>query len=273
MRMIASAAKRVAALVGCGLFIALPGQASANPIADPTEQTVVVILARNLLEHRLPDVMQIEHGRFLMARDVQRACATSSFTAESTLLFFPDSKTCERVTDQKLISLPDRLQKITGRWLAIDPLTRAQNELFVAITPPSHSPTQMLAMCGCSVDVPPEGASSCSTQTRTAGTSIGAVEFMATDADTPTLTGQFSYQRDADPAEMGLPPEITSSCTSGTGTLQCTLTGSAPAPAGFLQFTFDVSDGTYTLPLETSLQVLAAGDRIFADNFEVVGCP
>jgi hypothetical protein len=275
MRMSCSVATRYAAAIGCGLLYVLlhPQHAAAGTIDGDERQTVVVVLGRNVLEHRLPDVMSIGHGRFLSAHDVERACATPGLTADRTLLFFPDSKTCERVSDQNLISLPFRLQKLTGRWQSDDPLARVQSEPFVTIAPVPHSPDQVLAMCGCSVDQPPDGVSTCSGQTRTAGSPIGSVEFLATDVDSPTLTGAFSYQRDSDPAEEGLPPEITSSCSSGSGTLQCTLTGTAPAPAGLLQFTFDVSDGTFSLPLETRLEVLAVGDRVFADNFEVAGCP
>jgi hypothetical protein len=267
-------ATRCAAMISCCLLSALlhPAVVAARSM-DGEPQTVVMMLSRNVLEHRLPDVMSIGHGRFLSASDVERACSTSRLTTDGTLLFFPDSKTCERVSDQNLVSLRYRLQKLTGHWQSADPLVRVQNEPFVAITPELHSPNQVLAMCGCSVDQPPDGSSTCATQTRTAGTAIGAVEFAATDADSPTLTGTFSFQRDSEPAEMGLPPDVTSSCVSGSGTLQCTLTGTAPAPAGVLQFTFDVSDGTFTLPLETTLQVLAVGDRVFGDNFEVVGCP
>lgn len=275
MRTLGSAATLRTVMFGFGLLSVFlrPADAVAGAVADSNQQTVVIVLGRSLLEHRLPDVLQIEHGRFVSALDVQRACATPNLTADSTLLFFPNSKTCERVTDQTLVSLRLRLQKLTGRWLAVDPLDRAQTEAFVSIEPMRHSPNQLAGMCGCSADKPPDGISTCSDQTRTAGDSIGPVEFLATDSDSPTLTGAFSFQRDSDPAEVGLPPEIMSSCTSGTGTLQCTLTGTAPAPAGILQLTFDVSDGTFTLPLETRLEVLAVGDRVFADNFEMDGCP
>lgn len=267
-------ATRCAVMISCCVLSALlhSAIAAASPM-DSEPQTVVMVLSRNVFEHRLPDIMSVGHGRFLSGHEVERACANSRLRTDGTLLFFPDLKTCERVSDQNLVSLRYRLQKLTGHWESVDPLVRAQTEPFVAISPEPRSPNQVLAMCGCSVDQPPDGSSTCATQTRTAGTSIGAVEFAATDADSPTLTGTFSFQRDSAPAEMGLPPEVTSSCVSGSGTLQCTLTGTAPAPAGVLQFTFDVSDGTFTLPLETTLEVLAVGDRVFADNFEVAGCP
>ncbi len=276
MRAFGGVTVRGAAAIALGLLSASARIAHGGSISlgEDVHQTVIVVSARSVIDHSLPAAMQIESGRFLAAREVERACASASPTASSALLYFPASKRCEPVSDQDLISLRYRLQKITGRRQPVDPLLQAREEHFVAITPPRPVPGgHVLAMCGCSVDQPPTGVSMCAAQTRTEGAPIGSVEFLATDPDSPTLTGQFSYQRDSDLAEPGLPPELTSSCTSGSGTLQCTLTGTAPAPAGILQFSFDVSDGTFSIPLETRLEVLAVGERIFSNNFEVAGCP
>ncbi|MEP6484608.1 MAG: hypothetical protein ABJB01_09160 [Rudaea sp.] len=268
-------ATRCAAMFVCGVLNVLmhSSYAASDPQLKPDRQTVVVSIGRTVLDHKLPDVMQIEPGRFVTAHDVQFACATSTLTADSIVLFFPNTRRCEQVDPRLQISLRNRLHKLTGQWQMDDPVERVKNEPFIAIAPPPRARRQTLVQCGCAVDQPPDGVSMCSAQTRTEGTPIGPVEFLATDADTPALTGNFSYQRDSNPATVGLPPEVTSSCSAGSGTLQCTLSGTAPSPAGVLQFTFDVSDGTFTLPLESRLEVLAAGDRVFSDNFESPGCP
>ena len=265
---------RGSVLFGCAQTIAY-GAATELQLdvgAASRYQAVVLVSASNVFEHRLPGVLTIANGRFIASSVVENACARSTHPTHGTLLFFPESNRCEKITNQNLVSLRDRLRALTGRWLA-DPLLEAQNKTFISITPLPVSPHEVLAMCGCSVDQPPDGTASCTGQVRTVGALIGNVEFDATDPDTATLTSQFSYQIDTDPAQSGLPSGLSSSCSNGSGSLQCVLSGTAPAPAGALQISLDVSDGTFTLPLETRIDVLAVGDRIFADGFEPAGCP
>ena len=117
-------------------------------------------------------------------------------------------------------------------------------------------------------NTPPDGVVMCDTQTRTAGTPIATVEYLASDADGDALSGTFSYQHDADPVQSGLPPSLTSQCTPASGSLQCKIDGNAPAVAGTLQLKLTVSDGIDDLLLTSQLQVLAVSDRVFAGGFE-----
>jgi hypothetical protein len=110
----------------------------------------------------------------------------------------------------------------------------------------------------------------CDAQTRTGGTPIATVEYLASDPDDDALTGTFSYQHDADAVQPGLPAPLQSNCTPMLGTLQCTIAGNAPALAGNLQLMLTVSDGVSLpdLQLTSLLQVIASSDRVFVGGFE-----
>ena len=266
---------RLAALLGIALTTLLPqsaADAASSSVAAAEPQGVVLLPGRSVVERRLPAFMQIQPGRFLAARAVEHACWTPRLNADSLLLFLPDSQHCEQVSLQDRASLPHRLQQLTGRWPTRDLQAGLFNQPFLAIAPARHSQDQVATTCGCLNNFPPTGAAMCAAQTRTAGTPIGPVEFLATDVDSTSLSGEFTYQQDSDSVHVGLPSSLTSSCLPGSGTLQCTVDGLAPAPAGILQLTLTVSDGSSTLPLSTLVEVLAVGDRVFADGFEPPGC-
>lgn len=262
-----------AAIVCCACVTTTALLASPLPVALTSRQAVVVVFGRSLIEHSLPAFMQIQPGRFVAARDVQRACESLKPRSDSLLLFLPDSGLCEEISAHGAVSLRERLHQLTGRWQVADQQQLGGHDWqFLAVAPPIDSSSQAMA-CSCPVNTPPTGSVSCAAQTQTAGRPIAPVLFVANDVDNDVLTGEFSYQRDADPIQGGLPTALTSSCTSGAGSLQCTVMGSAPAPAGNVQLVLSVNDGTATLPLSTLIDVVAPiADQIFADGFDLPAC-
>jgi hypothetical protein len=255
---------RLAALLGIalGLLAQQSADAASGPDAAAIPQAVVLLAGRSVVERRLPAFMQIQPGRFVAARAVMNACWTPRLNPDSLLLYLPDSQRCQQLSRQDQASLPHRLQQLGGRWLTHDLQASLLNQPFLAIAPANHSADQATATCGCLNNMRPDGVSTCAAQ----------VEFLASDVDSTSLSGQFTYQYDSDPIQVGLPSPLTSSCAPGSGTLQCTVGGLAPAPAGILKLNLTVSDGNSTLPLSTLLEVLAVGDRVFADGFEPPGC-
>lgn len=253
--------------------------AAESPVAKAKPQIVVLFPGRSLVERRLPVFMQIQPGKFLAARVVQQACTTPQLKSDSLLMFLPDSHTCVQLEIQDRISLRRQLHQLTGRWPMSDPLVHLDTQPFLVFAP-AHDTSDLarlglLASCTCPDNTAPTGSVMCTAQTRTADTPIGTVTFVANDADGDSLSEAFSYQRDAGPVQPGLPSSLTSSCVAvPAGTLQCTINGSAPGPAGIVQLNVDISDGMATLPLNSLIEVLAAfPDRIFADGYEYPGCP
>lgn len=266
---------RLAALLGIAFATITPPSADAasSPGANAGPQVVVLISGRNVLGRQLPAFMQIQPGRFLAAREVERACRMPRLKADSLLLYLPDSQRCEQISVQGQITLRRRLQKLTGRWPLPDVKASMRNQPFLALAPARHALDQATANCGCLNNVPPIAVTTCAAQARTVSTPIGQVQFLANDVDSTSLSSEFTYRLDSGPVQAGLPSPLDASCASGSGTLQCTVSGQAPASAGILQLNLTVSDGTSTVPVWSLLNVLAVGDQVFADGFDLPGCP
>ncbi len=271
MRACGCSAMRLAGLFGIALAMLLPRPVAAAtlPKKSETKQIVLLLPGRSLLEQRLPRFIQARPGQYVAASTLQRACATLMPSADSLLLFLPDSQHCEKVTVREQIVLRQRLRQLTGRWPTEDPLVRLGKKPFLVMAPAPRQTAPLKTACTCA-NTPPDGVTMCTAQTRTAGKPIATVEYLATDADGDPLAGTFSYQYDSDPVQAGLPSPLTSSCTPAAGSLQCKIDGNAPAQSGSLQLMLKVSDGIATpdLHLMSLLQVLATSDRIFVGSFE-----
>lgn len=254
-------------------ILAVPCVPLAATPAAAAPQTAVLVSGKGLMQHKLPAFLRIGPGRYLAARVVQRACAGAQRQPGSLLLYLPDSQRCEVLSRQDTVALRQRLQQLTGQWPATDLRRAVREQAFVAVNPAPAGHALARALCTCPGNAAPTGSVDCAAQTRTAGETIGAVTFAATDADGDALSSTFSYQRDANPVVPGLPSSLASSCSSGTGSLQCMIQGNAPAPAGVVQLNFAVNDGSATLHLDSLLEILAPVEsRIFADAFEFMGC-
>lgn len=119
-------ATHLGSLAAIALALLTPhyAQALQIPGADAQPPAVVLLLGRNLLDRRLPAFMQVQPGRFVAARTLQRACTTPGLKPESLLLFLPDSQHCELIKPQDEVMLRQRLHELTGRWPANDPVAR-----------------------------------------------------------------------------------------------------------------------------------------------------
>lgn len=247
---------------------AMPGIVGTSP------QAVVLVPGRSIVAQRLPAFLQIEPGRFVAGRAVTNACVTPQVTNDSLLAYFPELQLCVPLNREDRLLLQQRVHELTGRWPVRDLAAELDAQPFVAIVPPPIASARSRASCTCPQNHAPTGSVQCNAQTRTADTPIGTVTFSANDVDGDALSGAFSYQRDADPVQAGLPGSLASSCTNGSGSLQCTVNGTAPGPAGIVQLSLSVSDGSASLPLQSLLEVLApVPDRIFSSGFEYLGCP
>lgn len=249
--------------------------AAPYPVVDAKAQVIVLVPARSLAERELRPFFQIQPGRFISTRLIRQACATPQLQADSLLLFLPDSKQCEQLGARDKLLLRQRIHELSGRWFANDPLQRLQEQPFLSIAPnpPPDARGLAWATCTCPENTAPTGSVSCAAQTRTADTTIGSVVFLANDSDGDALSATFSYQRDAQPVQSGLPATLTQTCSAAAGTLECMVDGTAPGPAGIVQINLSVNDGSATVQIDSLLEILAPVEgRIFADGFEFMGC-
>ena len=270
MRACGQSAMRFAGLLGIALGM-LPLHARAVAAGEQKSeapQAAILLSGRSLLGHRLPAFIEVQPGRYLASSILQRACTNPSLRTESVVLYLPDQQSCVQVPVQEQLALRRRLQQLTGRWPAEDPLLRLREQAFLAMAPRPKLAVDPKTACSC--PQAPNGVVMCNAQARTAGTPIATVEYLATDPDGDALTGTFSYQHDADAVQGGLPSSLTSSCTPSPGALQCTIGGTAPVQPGNLQLMLTVSDGISVpdLLLTSVLQVLATSDRVFTNGFE-----
>ncbi len=265
---------RFALLVTMAIALTAPSWASTAERSQDhsNRQTVVALLGIALLEKRLPHTLAVQPGRFLPSIDIHRACATPSLRPDSVLVYLPDAGRCEQLAARNDYAVRERIQTLTGRWLFEDLHARLAAAPFVSISPP-HSVASSRSECVCA-NTAPEGVVSCPAQTRNPQTFIATVEFLASDDDGDTLTGEFSYQRDSEPVQAGLPAPLSSSCDAPSGTLSCSVQGIAPAETGIFQLLLNVSDGTATLQLNTLLEIVAPPtEQIFRDGFQRPQCP
>ena len=103
-----------------------------------------------------------------------------------------------------------------------------------------------------------------------AGTAITNITFAATDTDSGVLFEDFSYTFNGGSSQSGLPAPLADSCTPGTGTLNCTVSGNAPAVAGQYLISLEVNDGLAIGSATATLNVTSfpPGDLIMQDGFE-----
>lgn len=169
-------AMRLAVLFGIALAMLAPRveAAALQPEQDPAAQVVVLLPGRSLHERRLPALIQIQPGRYMLASTLERVCAKLMPRADSLLMFLPASRSCEMVDAQARVTLRQRLRQLTGRWLANGPQSRLREQSFVVVAPAPTLVNQS-ASCTCP-NKPPNGVSMCTAQARTTGQPIGTVE-------------------------------------------------------------------------------------------------
>lgn len=258
------------------LMVVLPQWAEAVPsdrgIAEP--EPVVILLGAALLERRLAAFVEIRPGHFLASREIQAACLRPAVRADSVLLFFPETKTCDQLGPAGRLELGNRLHAITGVRPPTDLWVRLRQQQLLPLAPRLRAQSLAVRGCTCAGNDPPVGMVACEVQSRTQGAPIAAIDYLASDPDGDVLSGVFTHQLGIDPVQNGLPASLTSTCNADPGSLQCTIIGSAPDQPGDLLLMLAVSDGTVTLDLVSVLEVTAAGgELLFIDQFEALVCP
>ncbi|MBL38891.1 MAG: hypothetical protein CMP07_10835 [Xanthomonadales bacterium] len=249
------------------------GAATSEPGAA-THEPVVMLSGGQLTDRRLAAFVEIQAGHYLASSALRHACMKLAVRPDSLLLFFPNSQRCEQITQVDTLMLPQRLHAITGRRPPPDLLRRLHDRPFLALAAVPQTQSLRAGDCSCPANTAPEGMVVCQVQTRTTGSRIAPIDYLAADADGDPLSGVFTHQRGIDPIQPGLPAPLTSTCTADPGALLCTITGNAPDQASDLQLMLAVSDGAATLNLVSLLEVAPRdGGLVFFDGFETPVCP
>jgi len=140
----------------------------------------------------------------------------------------------------------------------------------VLVVQPSNRTEGAADSCGCSNNTAPVvSVVSGTPQETTGGSEIAPIVFSATDSDSEVLFDVFSFSFNDGSGQDGLPSGLSSNCTTGTGTMDCTVSGTAPLTPGLYEIKLEVTDGLATGSDTASITVIHSGDTIFEDGFEV----
>jgi hypothetical protein len=125
-------------------------------------------------------------------------------------------------------------------------------------------------LCDCPGNRPPiVTVKSGSPQEAMAGAAVTSIEYSASDADSEILTEYFSFTLNGSSSQLGLPSGLAENCVAGTGTLVCTVSGTAPPTPGTYLIELEVSDGFSLGSATATLTVTPPPtEQIFADGFE-----
>jgi len=267
--------KAVLSSIWCAVFgLGLTSSAQALVLADDQAgaETVIVLRAFQLSTDRHSSFFETRPGRWVSVRSVHQACHSPGQSADALLLYLPVSNRCEEVSRAQHLTLERRLIELTGRHAPADLLARVDTQAVTLAPPPKVVLNR--GLCSCPDNNAPEGSVGCLAQVKDAGHPIASIDFAATDVDGDTLAAEFSYQFGGDPIQAGLPAPLASNCTNGPGSLQCSISGPAPAEAGDLALTLAVSDGIDSIDLSAQLQILSlVGGPLFIERFENPTCP
>lgn len=205
---------------------------------------------------RLPPSLQIPGHPIIYRSKIGLACMSSHAWKDELLAYLPGLSKCMPLS--QLLAL--------GEGKSLDPrmertrLTRElEDESFLVtqVRLPSKStggivsydfandaPVVMAGVCSCPGNIAPAlNITSGSPQSLGIGSTIANIRWSATDPDSDLLSETFSYTRDNGSTLPGLPAGLSKSCTTGTGTLTCVVSGTAPGTAGVYRIRLDVADG------------------------------
>ena len=259
-----TATKLQAAIAALLLFGTVPVTAFAEAVfSRHLDQPVLVFKTEDVQNRRVPSRIHMLGTPLVFGSQVNLACLTVNFRRDELIAFLPESRSCIPFSDLD----PGRLDTIERDRSSIE---RALDGNAFVVMKSQPRIEGGAGLCDCPGNRPPVvTVKSGSPQQAMAGAAVTSIEFTASDVDSEVLMGSFSFTLNGSSSQSGLPNGLVESCVAGTGTLACTVSGTAPLTAGTYLIELEVSDGfdpgsaTATLTV-TPLPV----DQIFTDGFE-----
>lgn len=234
------------------------GVAEADQVfqSPQVSEISIVFQASSLNSFELPPQISALGMPTVFRTRLTLACLTIPANGETLLVYTPSTGGCKRL-GIGFHGLPGERKRIEAK-LAEGPY---------AVVMAQARPDAVAGHCGCPNNQPPVvNVTSGVVQTVAPGAPITAIVFAATDPDSEVLLEDFSYTLDGGGSVPGLPAPLVENCMADTGTLDCTVTGNAPAGEGQYLIRMEVSDGLESASATATLIVSA--DGIFIHGFE-----
>lgn len=246
------------------LLLATPTAAAAEVVLSRhLDQPVLVFRAEDVKSRIIPERIHVHGAPLVFASQVSLACLTVNFHRDKLIVFLPESKSCIPLVE---LDLTDSRSFERER----SSLEQALEESAVVVMKPQALAEGGAGLCDCPGNLPPVvSVKSGSPQEVLAGTAITSIEYSASDGDSEVLTEYFSFTLNGSSKQLGLPSGLVDDCVSGSGTLSCTVGGSAPLIVGTYLIQMEVSDG-FSLGSATATLTTKAppSEQIFIDGFE-----
>lgn len=253
--------KLLAAIAALLLFGAVPDSAFAEVVLSRYLDTpVLVFKAEDIQNRRVPARVHMHGVPLVFGSQVNLACLGVNLRRDELIVYLPESQSCIPLGELD----PGNIRGFERDRPA---LTRALEESTVVVMKPQARAQGGAGLCGCPGNRPPVvSVKSGSPQEAISGAAITSIEFTASDVDSEVLTEFFSFTLNGSSKQLGLPAGLLGNCVSGTGTLSCTVSGTAPISTGSYLLQLEVSDGFSLGSATATLSVIT--EQIFADGFE-----
>jgi len=257
-------------LVWVACMLASPSLLAGNTVySQYFREPAVVFNSTSLVNDQLPGIIQSPHFPAVFRNEINLHCIALRGYKDTALVYLPQSQTCLTLDNlrhtqrRKKIAGMNRRPGFETEYQLVN--SRLQSDSLVTIQPQVLAPSAGV-VCSCDGNAPPEvGVDAGENQSAGPGDPV-LIEYSATDVDSDVLTDIFTYQFDGGPTQQGLPTGLVRNCTAGTGTLSCTVTGSAPSVSGFYAIRLEVSDSLSSGFATAILTVVP--EVIFLDGFE-----
>lgn len=258
------------------LLLAVAGTALAAPGAMTSrylQESALVFRASVLKSGQLPLRVHLRNGPPVFSSQVTVACLGVPLQPDELVVYLAESGSCKALRDRTPATFDRAHGPEAARGLAQE---RAALELQLessqlVIMQPQLEIAQPAALCYCPGNEPPVASvQSGSPQQTATGEAIATISFSASDADSPSLTHNFFYTVDGGLEQAGLPGGLVESCSAGSGTLSCNVTGSAPLVSGSYLIRFEAQDSTSSDSAMAELTVIDGEppETVFSNGFE-----
>lgn len=266
----------------CTVFFAIPCFASGEQLsAGKTEQSALIFSRSGMQEMMLPASIRAAGLPLIYSSQIRLACMLVPTWKGELLAFLPETSECIPFSTQPgasqlgfSIQIGRDQRAVVGQKISQELQNKPYLVARIAVQEKSTLLLQTAAdladVCGCPDNVAPSvNLVSGDAQQLANNTPIGNIVFSATDVDSDLLMDFFSYQFNGGSAIDGMPAGLSKSCSSGTGTLDCTVSGTSPGAPGSYSIIFAVYDGFNTTSLSASLTVTGSlPEIIFEHGFE-----
>lgn len=248
--------------------------AAKGPMTSPyVVESTLVFRASDLHNGQLPPRIHLRNMAPVFSSQVTLACLGIPLKADELVVYLAESRSCMALRNRTPASLARDHGPEAARGLSQERvfLERQLESSPLVVMQPQEEVPQAAPVCYCPGNSPPIATvQSGSPQQATSGEAISTIVFSATDSDSLILTHEFFHTFDGGLQQSGLPGGLGEVCSTGSGTLSCSVDGSAPLTSGSYLIRFEVRDSSSSDSATAELTVvdIVRPEILFLDGFE-----